>query len=691
MIKAITHNPFRILGVYSNSPQKDIIANQGKLSAFLKVGRNISFSIDLSQYLPTLERTTEIVEQAKSDISIPKGRIEAGQFWFIKQTPLDEIAFNSLFSGNDAKAIDVWTKKDDVFSLQNRVIFYLIKDEIGNAIKCAEKLYDNFSEELVKSIAGDTIKISKEDLIKNFVEQLCSNNQIPIRELQDAISTVEWKNILGEQTSLPLINHIENAISESEKGKRGTSQEALLAGTKLMDETKSELMQLKQILGNSDLKYQMVADRLGLQILQCAINYFNDSDEDDAAYKALLLQKYATSIVVGAMAKDRCNENLKTLNEIISNLPPKEVMKEYRAIMNELEVFCRKPDLIIHSMTLLRNTKPHLDKIKTKLGATNADYLKLSTQVVSNALHNLIAEVNAIIAKSNELDSYNRILMLERLKRVLTEAKDATKLMDRFDLENTYKEIYNKNRKTLMDLCRQCGIPTIYPPRTPTPKPTPRPTPKTIPNQPTSSSDDEFPVGCWIAIVVAIIIGTIIYNVNKNETNSNYSDDIAYASDSAVADSCVIDEVQNSNLISEEIYNKYKDNQLKNGSKPYSTYYGKSKTGENWISFKTSGDCDYVVIVKKHSNQKVYNHIYIRGGYSGKVYLPNGVFDVYFYSGKGWNPNKNNGNVIGGFVSEESHQKDGPIDLNYSYCEYTLYPVAYGNLTLDQTNKSETF
>lgn len=506
MIKAITHNPFRILGVYSNSPQKDIIANQGKLSAFLKVGRNISFSIDLSQYLPTLERTTEIVEQAKSDISIPKGRIEAGQFWFIKQTPLDEIAFNSLFSGNDAKAIDVWTKKDDVFSLQNRVIFYLIKDEIGNAIKCAEKLYDNFSEELVKSIAGDTIKISKEDLIKNFVEQLCSNNQIPIRELQDAISTVEWKNILGEQTSLPLINHIENAISESEKGKRGTSQDALLAGTKLMNETKSELIQLKQILGISDLKYQMIADRLGLQVLQCAINYFNDSEEDDAAYKALTLQKYATSIVAGAMAKDRCNENLKTLNEIISNLPPKEVMKEYRAIMNELEVFCRKPDLIIHSKTLLINTKPHLDIIKTKLGATNTDYLKLSTQVVSNALHNLIAEVNAIIAKSNELDSYNRILMLERLKRVLTEAKDATKLMDRFDLENSYKEIYNKNRKTLMDLCSQCGIPTIYPPRTPTPKPTPRPTPKPIPNQPTSSSDDEFPVGCWIAIIIATIV-----------------------------------------------------------------------------------------------------------------------------------------------------------------------------------------
>ena len=148
---------------------------------------------------------------------------------------------------------------------------------------------------------------------------------------------------------------------------------------------------------------------------------------------------------------------------------------------------------------------------------------------------------------------------------------------------------------------------------------------------------------------------------------------------------------RDSNEKIQKLKNKYLEQRLDNGCKPYSAYYGNPTTGENYLSFKTSGDCDYVVIVKNHRDQKVYNHIYIRGDQSGKVYLPNGTFDVYFYSGKGWDPEKNNGNVIGGFVAEESFQKDNPIELNNSYCEYTLYPVVYGNLKLDKTNKSETF
>ncbi len=487
MINAITHNPFRLLGVYSNSSQKDIVANQGKLAAFLKVGKEITFPLDLGQYLPTIKRTTEIIEQVKSEISIPKGKLEAGQFWFIKQTPIDEIAFNNLYSGNEDKALDIWSKKEEVSSLQNRVILYLIKNDIANAINCAERLYDDFSEELVRIIAGETITITKEDLIKNFVDKLSTDNQISVADLQMSITRDEWKRLLGEQTSQPLISRIEASITESETGKRGTPREALLAGTRLMNNTKSDLKQLKQIVGTSDLKYQMVADRLGLQILQCAINYYNDSDDDDAAYKALPLQKYAIEIVVGTMAKDRCNENLKTLNEIISNMPPKEVMKEYRAIMNELEAFCKRPDLIVHSMTLLKNTKPHLNIIKTKLGVTNAKYLKLSTQVVSNALHNLIEEVNGAVSSINGSAYESKLLIQIKLKGVLTSAKDAMLLMDSFDLDDSFCEHYNKNRMTLMKMYNDVNSANGG-------------------SSTSTSSDEGLAPGCWVAIAVGIII-----------------------------------------------------------------------------------------------------------------------------------------------------------------------------------------
>ena len=112
-------------------------------------------------------------------------------------------------------------------------------------------------------------------------------------------------------------------------------------------------MQLKGFLSTNDLQYQMIADKLGLEILQCGIDYFNDSKERDAARKAMSLQKYAKSIVVGQMAKDRCKENVDILQEIIDNLPPSEVFTEDRVIHEELRKYCLLPDKICHAITLL--------------------------------------------------------------------------------------------------------------------------------------------------------------------------------------------------------------------------------------------------------------------------------------------------------------------------------------------------
>ena len=94
----------------------------------------------------------------------------------------------------------------------------------------------------------------------------------------------------------------------------------------------------------------MIADKLGLEILQCGIDYYNASDEPEAAHKAMSLQKYAQSIVVGQMAKDRCKENVDILQKIIDNLPPLEVYAEDKAIQKILASFVVQPDLMSYSI-----------------------------------------------------------------------------------------------------------------------------------------------------------------------------------------------------------------------------------------------------------------------------------------------------------------------------------------------------
>ena len=270
----------------------------------------------------------------------------------------------------------------------------------------------------------------------------------------------------------------------------------------------------------------MVADNVAKQVLQCGINYYNNAPDSDveSPRKAMVLQSYALSIAVGQLTKDRCKENYDILKQAVDNMPPAEVAVEARKIKEELRKFCELPDKISHSVTLLNNTKPLLQTIKSKLGVSNSFYLSLSTQVIGNALHNVIEEVNqAQNAFGRMIEECKRrginpslvgSTLIDNIKPVVREAWKATLLMDSFDMEFEFKtKRYNPNRQALKDMCDDFGISTYSSTstsRSSYSSSTTRATSSTtsgssIPSS-SSSSNDGLPVGCWIAIIIAIII-----------------------------------------------------------------------------------------------------------------------------------------------------------------------------------------
>ena len=93
-------------------------------------------------------------------------------------------------------------------------------------------------------------------------------------------------------------------------------------------------------------------------------------------------------------------------------------------------------------------------------------YLKISTQVVGNALSNIIAEVNEAqsifdVDKNDRNAALSALLGISHIKSVFEEAWKATQLMDTFDMESDYKNnMYNKNRSILKNLCNQLGVST---------------------------------------------------------------------------------------------------------------------------------------------------------------------------------------------------------------------------------------
>ena len=498
----INNNPYRQLGVYSTSPQREVVANQGKMKAFLKVGRPVTFPLDLNGLLPDVLRTEQSVADAISKLTLPTEQLRYAQFWFSKCTQLDEIACGKLTSGDIAGAVEIWNKKATASSLQNLLLCALIQNQLKNAISYAQTLYSSYNNEFVKMILGDNALATSDNLAHDFLNVMCE--EFNPNQFLCYITNSEWKEYVGSKSTKPIIDKLASAIDlcKSSKGKGATAR--LNAGTKLMDDTKADLAQLKQFVSTSDLQYQMIADKLGLEILQCGIDYYNDSDAAEAAHKAMVLQKYAQSIVVGKMAKDRCKENVDILTKIIAELPPTDVFAEDKAIKGKLVNISKQANTISNAVSLLNGTRDDLVSIKNKLGASSAYYLKLSTIVVNCALGFVIEEVNraqskiisfedfqsqmyedpifgSILGRRSSsysslytssryglggLDSstYNAWVKLhnsqvDSFKNVAQSAWNAIKLMDKFDLEADFKtKRYDENRRILKGLCDKIGI-----------------------------------------------------------------------------------------------------------------------------------------------------------------------------------------------------------------------------------------
>lgn len=471
-MKIIEENPYRILGVYSNSPTKERLANLNRMKAFLKVGKQVVFPLDVPQYLSSINRTEASVADAEAKLTLPKDQVLYAQFWFIKITPIDEVALNHLIAGEIDKAEEIWRKRECASSLQNLIVSGLIHGKYAEAVSLAETLYSNtqYVWQLVSAVVGTGGNFDVSNHVSSFLDILC--DEIGAGKLLSFVTDATWKENIKCKAVRPVIDNIQDAINNAQKSKGKNPSARLEAGEVLMNDTKQLVSQLKDFLSPFDIQYQTIIDKLGLEILQCGIDYYKDSEESDAATKAMVLLSYAKSIVVGQMAKDRCTENVDILQNIIANLPPSEVFEEDRAIHEKLRKYCSLPDKICYAIELLNNTKPILIKIKEKLGRNSSYYLKISTLVVSNALSNVIAEVNQAqnyISVLNDRGIDGRALAImeqvsgptfdkfRKLKADLVKAaKDAwraIKLMDSFDKEAEFKSRYDKNRQTLKGLC----------------------------------------------------------------------------------------------------------------------------------------------------------------------------------------------------------------------------------------------
>lgn len=506
----ILRNPFRVLGVYANSRRQEILANKSKATAFLKVNKLVEFPLDLKGILPTPNRTLDLMNEAEAHLAIAKEQIKYAQFWFLqKMSPLDDVAFNHLIAGDMAGAKEIWSRQESQSSLQNKLVCCLIEDNIGQALSLAERLYEKFGDTYINKVdANCTLQMTGTELLHQFIDSL--GQEVGMQKLLGYELGTETKAYISTQTVGPLINKITSEVDKAKKVDRKDPNARKEAGQKLMVATKEPLKQLKSILSVSDPQYVMIADKLGSEILQCGIDYYNNSNDDDAAFNAMPIQKYASSIVVGALAVGRCKENVEILQKIIDKLPPKEISREYNLLMEIIADFVNPPkketpegviplemprrlgsflDSIVGPslpdnsssiLSFIKSVRPLVVAMKEKVDRNESHYVEICTLVGNVAISKSVESLNKAqevlsdwgkratnvvnnpydllnSRNLNAISHYNSLLT--SFKSMVANTWEALSLIELMDVSNEFRtDRLNPNKIALKSIGTSAGL-----------------------------------------------------------------------------------------------------------------------------------------------------------------------------------------------------------------------------------------
>ena len=361
MKNLFSNNPFRVLGVSSNSGIRLIEKNVSKFNAYSKIGRKISTDYDFSFFnLATVNREISNITKAQNSLLIDNNKLKFSLYWFIDENPFDSIALKSLIKGDVEKALDVWVK-----STRNKK---LTKNNFSNYLNLSSLL-------LIKNL--DSSKNDKFNKTDQAILDLKEAIKIKY-EIIDSTFIVEFKNKIAPKNTLNLKEFFSNSISEALNVNFKNSELILLfkglnkdiynslssnltkepinniqtkinstlekindykknpetsihhpdgdkLGVELIKSTLNDLKLLKEIIEPADFQFQIISDNLANAIIDCGVAYWNEYVDSQTDHSRKSYQdysrsfKYALSISVNEKPKNRANSSIKHVEEQINS------------------------------------------------------------------------------------------------------------------------------------------------------------------------------------------------------------------------------------------------------------------------------------------------------------------------------------------------------------------------------------
>jgi hypothetical protein len=460
-MELVLSNPFRVLGLPATASARDLAKRVSDLETFAELGKVKSYPHDLPGLGP-LDRSLEAVKTAARKIEQAEGRLFHSFFWFRAGDSVDELALESVATGNMNEAREIWNKslkkksaaKRYTWRLNRGVLSLLQASQSTNAIDSFNDaladlgfvIDDDLDSSIADVLAGNESSLSRESLWKQIVDELVTL----VQSLSGAPYGKNGIRLIGALWSFPteardhafakivnpLIEQVRDAIKRSEALRENADLNDLKSKNNL-ETVATTLKELGEALGPDDPRFQAIANTYAEEACACAVQALNEFDDYKLAHTLI---QWADGLPSFSRVKARIEEELENIQAWVDQDQEEEVFGE---IVKELKVDIYT---LTQAATMLDQMRSALAKIKGKVGSQDERYIKVSSACAHRILGFLIETVN------DAQQTFSSTKNVVDLQSTVSSAVGLTKRLLLLDLDSGTRARVDKNLKTIQEI-----------------------------------------------------------------------------------------------------------------------------------------------------------------------------------------------------------------------------------------------
>lgn len=425
-MRLIEKNPYRVIGVIANCSDKELEKQKNKIKRFLGVNKPVDSELDFS-FLPKIQRTPEMLEQAFSQIERNQDKIIQSLFWFISIHKIDEISIEHLKVQNKNKAFEIWKKqivasKMEVtsknYSAFNNVGTLLLqggRENLAQGLKLKTKLIESpvFSE-FVYQVADKNLKIENklylEIFIDNIIEIYIYFGDVEIIKLFHLCSEMVQKYV-KEKISNKYIDKVETISKEIKQNNDNLFDVDLINWIEnLVVDLKKCFELIKLTQGENSLYYIKLSDNIAKELILLSISHFKEMKNIDTSE---LILGFAQQFAVSDMIKEEIQSHIQELKETIILEKFSEALKQSQNQKNSIK----------NANDFLMNSLPLVEQLKAILPKNSNNFIQINDIVTHHVLNILVNTINPMI--ENKVSSQlirdaikDAILIIQKLQNL---------------------------------------------------------------------------------------------------------------------------------------------------------------------------------------------------------------------------------------------------------------------------------